>query len=123
MGYGRGSRSHSGDTVSAGIGYLLTRHAGTPDEEQVDIYITFTATLTSPGYAATRDYPAEGPEWEFEIDDIEMDLPKGMSPSPEEQLTPAEKAEIAAWFDSPKGQAEALDAANDKYDPFDQGDY
>jgi hypothetical protein len=119
-----GSRGpRRGDTVDAGIGYLLTRDAGTPDEGQVDVYITFTATILSPGYAATRDDPAEGSEWEFEINDIELDLPKGMTPSPEEQLTPQEKAQITAWFERREGQYRASEAANDKYDPSEQGDY
>lgn len=112
-----------GDTVTGGIGYLLTRHAGTPDEEQVDVYITFTATISSPGYAATMTDPGSGSEWEFEIDDIELDLPKAATPSPEEQLTPQEKQQVAAWFESPEGQAKAEEVANDRYDPFDQGDY
>ena len=122
MGYGR-KGPRRGDSVNAGIGYLLTRHAGTPDEEQVDVWITFTATISSPGYAATMTDPASGSEWEFEIDDIELDLPKGMTPSPEEQLTPQEKQEIANWFESREGQERAEEAANEKYDPYEQGDY
>ena len=122
MGYGsRGPRR--GDTVQAGVGTTLTRHAGTDDEEELDIYITFTATITEPGYAGDRTDPGSGSEWEFDIDDIEIDMPRGMKPFPGEELTPEEKQHLTAWFESPEGQARAEEAANDRYDPFEQGDY
>lgn len=122
MGYGsRGPRR--GDTVQAGVGTTLTRHGGTDDEEELDVWVTFTATITDPGYAGDRTDPGYGSEWEFEIDDIEIDLPRGVKMPPGEELTPEEKQRITAWFESPEGQARAEEAANDRYDPFEQGDY
>lgn len=122
MGYGsRGPRR--GDTVQAGVGTTLTRHAGTDDEEELDIWITFDARLVTPGGAATRTDPAYGHEWEFEIVSIDIDLPRGMKPPPGEELTPEEQARIEEWFKGPEGQARAEEAANDRYDPFEQGDY
>jgi hypothetical protein len=122
MGYGsRGPRR--GDTVYAGVGTTLTRHAGTDDEEELDVWITFDATITDPGYAGDRTDPGSGSEWEFEISTIEIDMPKGMKPAPGEDLTPEEIDQLTAWFNGPEGQARAEEAANDKYDPFEQGDH
>jgi hypothetical protein len=101
-----------GDSVSAGIGTTLVRNRGTDDEEEIDVWVEFTATMVSPGFAGDRYDPPHGPEWEFEIDDISVDLPRGMTPGPEDQLTQAEKHEIEAWFDKNLDRAE--EAANDK---------
>lgn len=109
--------SRRGAQVSAGMGTTLVRHKGTPDEEKVDVWIEFTGTMVSPGYAGDRYDPPHGPEWEFEINNIEMDLPRGVKPGPGDELTPDEKAEVTAWFDANQDRAEevANDQMNDSY--------
>jgi hypothetical protein len=95
--YGRGG-PRRGDSVDAGMGMVMTRHKGTPDEAEYDVWIEYTATMVSPGFAGDRTDPGHGPEWEFEINSIELDLPKGISPEPGDELTPKEREEITTWF-------------------------
>ena len=103
-----------GETVSTGIGHTLVRNPGTDDEEHIDIWIEFTATMVTAPFAGDRYDPPHGAEWEFEIDNISVDLPRGVTPGPEDQLTPEEKEQVIEWFESAKGQAEAEERANDE---------
>lgn len=113
--YGRGG-PRRGDAVNAGMGMVMTRHKGTPDEAEYDVWIEYTATLVSPGFAGDRTDPGHGAEWEFDIDSIELDLPKGVGPEPGDELTPQEREEITTWFH--QHEDDAAERANDKLSDY-----
>ncbi len=120
--FGKSSRGHSGDTVQCGMGTTLKRkdpHSG--DLEEVDVYISFDATLATPGSPQSYDDPGSGHEWEFEITDIELDLGANHGPSDLAAvggpLTDEEKDKIRVWFEHNAQKADEI--ANDQYDPSD----
>jgi hypothetical protein len=110
-------RPRRGDSVNAGISTTIMRKHQDGDEFEVDVWITFTATVTDPGYAGDRYDPPSGAEIEYEIDGIELDLPSNMQ-TPEAiaefggPLTNKEKHQISQWFKNHEDQA--YDAAADK---------
>lgn len=90
---GRGTR------VSAGMGMVLERTVS-GETEDWDVWIEFTATMVSPGFAGDRWDPPHGPEWELEIDGISLDLGLGQTPAPGEELTGDERELVAEWFET-----------------------
>ena len=96
----------------------LTRQTEEYGPVEIDMIIWFEITSYSPGYAATWDYPAEGPEYEFAVTDIEFDgcAEPDDAPGP---LTEAERATLSAWFEA--NYDAACDAA-DRYRPDDDYD-
>ena len=100
-------------TVCTGIGHTVIRNPNTPDEEYLDVWIEIEGRLISPAFSGDRWDPPHGAEWEFEVIDVTLDLPKHHIPGPEDVLSPGEKREAIVWFESPAGQYCAEEACND----------
>lgn len=109
-----------GAEVSCILGTTLKRKdPDTHDIFDVDIVIDYDATMTDPGYRGSRDEPGYGPEWEFTITKIDLDLGDHHTPSDLAEvggpLTPKEKATIEQWFYH--NQERATEIASNNYEP------
>jgi hypothetical protein len=86
---------------------LLPDEFGDPVEH--DVKVTFRAECVSPGYAATRTDPGEGPELECHFEDAELDSKTG-------KLTAAEFHTVKTYFAA--NPDKAIEAANDNFEPY-----
>ena len=115
------NRPRRGDNVQCGINTTIERNVD-GEEIELDVYIEYDAVIANPGYAQTYDDPGEASEWEFDITDITLDLPKSMDVSlVGGPLTPEEKSHITKWFED--HASEAAEIADDKYEPGSYHDY
>lgn len=110
-----------GAEVSCMISTTLKRKdPDTHDIFDVDIVIDYDAHLTSEGSKGSWDDPGYGPEWEFTITKIDLDLGEHHNPSELAEaggpLTPKEKETIEQWFHH--NHERASEIAGDNYNEY-----
>lgn len=92
------------------LGTTIVRQTDEYGPVECDVAINYAATMTSPGYPATRMEPAEGPEFEIEFLGAEIEV-NDDAPGP---LTVIEMATLRKWFEA--NEARALECANDNWE-------